>query len=214
MMTQESARLETRRLDIGYDTPLIARLTVDVHAGEILAILGASGSGKSTLLKTIAGLIAPGRGEVLIDGCDVTSVAIHERGIGLVFQEPLLFTHLNVIDNIAYGLRRHGFTRKVAAQRSVDLLNWVGMAGFEERSVNQLSGGQAQRIALARALAPEPAVMLLDEPFSALDTDLRARLVEEVSGKLRERGCATVYVTHDPKEADDMADSTITVQSS
>ena len=180
--------------------------------GGILGILGVSGQGKSTLLKTLAGVTPPLAGRILIDGRDVTDTAIHERGIGFVFQEPLLFTHLSVIDNIAYGLRRHRVPRAQARERSAELLDWVGLAGLERRSVHELSGGQAQRVALARALAPEPAVMLLDEPFSALDTELRSRLVEEVSAMLRQRGCATVYVTHDPAEAEAMADSIVRLE--
>jgi len=206
-------RLETHALQIGYTKPLIPTLDLSVPSGSILGILGASGRGKSTLLKTLAGVTPPLSGNVLIDGRDVTGTAIHQRGIGFVFQEPLLFTHLNVIDNIAYGLRRHGVAKAQARERSVELLHWVGLAGLERRSVHELSGGQAQRVALARALAPEPAVMLLDEPFSALDTELRSRLVAEVSAMLRQRGCATVYVTHDPIEAEAMADSVIQLES-
>jgi ABC-type sulfate/molybdate transport systems ATPase subunit len=205
-------RLQTRSLRIGYTTPLLPDLNLEVPKGSILGILGVSGYGKSTLLKTLAGVTPPLAGRVLIDSRDVTDTAIHERGIGFVFQEPLLFTHLNVIDNIAYGLRRHRVPRVQARERSAELLEWVGLAGLERRSVHELSGGQAQRVALARALAPEPAVMLLDEPFSALDTELRSRLVEEVSAMLRLRGCATVYVTHDPVEAEAMADSIVRLE--
>ncbi|NQW73868.1 MAG: ABC transporter ATP-binding protein [Actinobacteria bacterium] len=207
------SRLETRALQIGYTEPLIPTLDLLVHSGSILGILGASGRGKSTLLKTLAGVTPPLSGRVLIDGRDVTGTAIHERGIGFVFQEPLLFTHLNVIDNIAYGLRRHRVPKTQARERGAELLDWVGLAGKERTSVHELSGGQAQRVALARALAPEPAVMLLDEPFSALDTELRSRLVAEVSAMLRQRGCATVYVTHDPSEAAAIADSVIQLES-
>ena len=207
------SRLETRALQIGYTEPLIPTLNLSVPSGSILGILGASGRGKSTLLKTLAGVTPPLSGRVLIDGRDVTGTAIHERGIGFVFQEPLLFTHLNVIDNIAYGLRRHRVPKTQARERGAELLDWVGLAGKERTSVHELSGGQAQRVALARALAPEPAVMLLDEPFSALDTELRRRLVDEVSAMLRQRGCATVYVTHDPSEAAAIADSVIQLES-
>ena len=191
-------RLQTQGLLIGYTTSLIPALDLTVSKGSILGILGASGRGKSTLLGTLAGVTPPLAGRVFI---------------GFVFQEPLLFTHLNVIDNIAYGLRRHGVAKAQARERSAELLHWVGLAGLERRSVHELSGGQAQRVALARALAPEPAVMLLDEPFSALDTELRSRLVAEVSAMLRNRGCATVYVTHDPSEAAAMADSIIQLES-
>jgi ABC-type sulfate/molybdate transport systems ATPase subunit len=206
-------RLETRALQIGYTEPLIPTLDLSVPSGSILGILGASGRGKSTLLKTLAGVTPPLSGHILIDGRDVTATAIHQRSIGFVFQEPLLFTHLNVIDNIAYGLRRHGMSRSQARVRSAELLDWVGLAGKERTSVHELSGGQAQRVALARALGPEPAVMLLDEPFSALDTELRNRLVAEVSAMLRQRGCATVYVTHDPLEAAAIADTVIQLES-
>ena len=208
----EPPRLQTRSLRIGYTTPLLPDLNLAVPKGGILGILGVSGQGKSTLLKTLAGVTPPLAGRVLIDSRDVTDTAIHERGIGFVFQEPLLFTHLSVIDNIAYGLRRHRVPRAQARERSAELLDWVGLAGLERRSVHELSGGQAQRVALARALAPEPAVMLLDEPFSALDTELRSRLVEEVSAMLRLRRCATVYVTHDPVEAEAMADSIVRLE--
>ena len=204
--------LETRSLRIGYATPLVPDLDLGVPKGSILGILGASGHGKSTLLKTLAGVMPPLAGRILIDGRDVTDTAIHERGIGFVFQEPLLFTHLNVIDNVSYGLRRHRVSKAEARARGAELLEWVGLGGLERRSVHELSGGQAQRVALARALAPEPAAMLLDEPFSALDTELRSRLVEEVSAMLRQRGCATVYVTHDPAEAEAMADSIVRLE--
>ena len=207
-----SARLQILALSVGYHAPLLDDLALTVASGEVIGILGPSGSGKSSLLKTLAGVMPPLSGRILIDGQDVTETPVHARGVGIVFQEPLLFTHLDVVDNIAYGLRRHGVSRTTARQRSAELLAWVGLAGLENRSVHQLSGGQAQRVALARALAPEPAVMLLAEPFSALDTDLRSRLVNEVAAMLRERGCATVYVTHDPDEAHAMADSTIVLQ--
>ena len=212
-ITPAASRLETRSLQIGYTKPLIPTLDLSVPSGSILGILGASGRGKSTLLKTLAGVTPPLSGNVLIDGRDVTATAIHERGIGFVFQEPMLFTHLNVIDNIAYGLRRHRVPKTQARERGAELLDWVGLAGKERTSVHELSGGQAQRVALARALAPEPAVMLLDEPFSALDTELRRRLVDEVSAMLRQRGCATVYVTHDPSEAAAIADNVIQLES-
>lgn len=204
-----AARLQTQGLRIGYDAPLLPDLDLTVAEGAILGVLGASGQGKSTLLKTLAGVMPPLSGRILIDGRDLTDAPIHERGIGFVFQEPLLFTHLNVVDNVAYGLRRHRVPKGQARDRAAELLDWVGLAGLERRSVHELSGGQAQRVALARALAPEPAVMLLDEPFSALDTELRGRLAEEVAAMLRQRGCAAVYVTHDPDEAATMADTVI-----
>ena len=194
---------------IGYDRALLPPIDLHIDAGGITAVLGASGRGKSTLLKTIAGVVPPLGGRVRVDDRDITELPIHERGVGLMFQEPLLFSHLDVVDNIAYGLRRHGLPRGQARAEASELLAWVGLAGYEHRPVRELSGGQAQRVALARALAPRPRVMLLDEPFSALDVELRGRLAEEVPALLRERGCAVLYVTHDPGEAAVIADEVV-----
>lgn len=196
-------------LTFGYGTALTDAITIDIAPREVVAILGASGSGKSTLLGTIAGIVPTLAGRVLVDGRDVTEAPIQERGVGIVFQEPLLFTHLDCGGNVSYGLRRRGWARAAAAERASELLHWVGLGGYEHRDVRALSGGQAQRVALARALAPNPRVMLLDEPFSALDVDLRARLVREVRHLLHEQQAATLYVTHDPAEAEAMADRVI-----
>ena len=196
-------------LVIGYDRALLPPIDLHIDAGGITAVLGASGSGKSTLLQTIAGVVPALDGRVRVDDRDITALPIQARGVGLMFQEPLLFSHLDVVDNIAYGLRRRGLPRGQARAAASDLLTWVGLAGYEHRPVRELSGGQAQRVALARALAPEPRVMLLDEPFSALDVDLRRRLAEEVPALLRERGCAVCYVTHDPIEAEAIAQEVI-----
>lgn len=196
-------------LTVGYQTALTDAISINIAPREVVAILGASGSGKSTLLATIAGIVPALGGRVLVDGRDVTDAPIQHRGIGIVFQEPLLFTHLDCAGNIGYGLRRHGLTRAAAAERASELLRWVGLDGYESRDVRALSGGQAQRVALARALAPNPRVMLLDEPFSALDVDLRARLVREVRQLVHEQQAATLYVTHDPAEAEAMADRVI-----
>lgn len=201
--------LSLSELAVGYDRPLFDPLTMSIAPGEIVAVLGASGSGKSTLLKTIAGVLDPLSGRIEIDDSDMARTPINERRVGLVFQEPLLFVHLDVVDNIAYGLRRHGMPKAEARLRGSELLDWVGLAGYEHRAVRELSGGQAQRVALARALAPEPRVMLLDEPFSALDTELRSRLAREVAALVRERDCATLYVTHDPGEAEAIADRVV-----
>lgn len=202
-----TARLETRDLALGYDGAVFARgIDLIVEAGEIVAILGPSGSGKSTLLQTIAGVVPAMAGSVLVDGVDVTTMPIHRRGIGVIFQQPLLFPHLDVTDNIAYGLRRHGMRRSDARRMAADLLAWVGLEGYGARSVTELSGGQAQRVALARAVAPQPSILLLDEPFSALDLDLRQRLAAEVAQMLREQGISALHVTHDRAEAQQVAD--------
>lgn len=206
-----TSRLSTRGLAIGYSAPLSAGIDLDVEPAEILAVLGASGSGKSTLLATLAGVIPALGGTILVDGDDITNAPIHRRGVGLIFQEPLLFAHLDVGDNVAYGLRRHGVPRPEARRRAAELVDWLGLAGYERRPVAELSGGQAQRVALARALAPRPAVLLLDEPFSALDQDLRQRLAADVAAMLRKERVGALHVTHDAVEAASIADRVVTM---
>ncbi len=201
--------LRTDRLVVGYDDWESGAIDLRVGPGMITAILGPSGCGKSTLLSTIAGIRPALSGAVIVDGVDVTQVPAHERTVGMVFQEPLLFPNYDVARNVGYGLERQGFSRSQARARALELLEWVGLAGFGDRSVDELSGGQAQRVALVRALAPQPAVLLLDEPFSALDVDLRQRLAQEVSELLRDRGVAAVHVTHDPAEAAAIADDVL-----
>lgn len=207
-------RLETRDLALGYEgSVFLTGIDLALRPAEIMAVLGPSGSGKSTLLGTIAGVVPAMAGSVHVDGVDVTDMPIHRRGVGLVFQEALLFPHLNVLDNVAYGLRRHGASRTAARERAGDLLVWLGLGDYRGRRVDELSGGQAQRVALARALAPRPAVLLLDEPFSALDTDLRQRLATEVAEMLRHEQVAAVHVTHDRNEAETVADRVVTLES-
>ena len=198
--------LHTDRLVVGYDGWESDPIDLEVEAGTITAILGPSGCGKSTLLSTIAGIRPAISGRVFVDGVDVTMIPAHERTVGMVFQEPLLFPNYDVARNVAYGLERQGMSRDEARTRAEGLLEWVGLSDFGDRSVDALSGGQAQRVALVRALAPNPALLLLDEPFSALDVDLRQRLAHEVSTLLRSRGLAAVHVTHDPAEAQAIAD--------
>ena len=196
------SRLATVDLTIGYPGHVVAEhIELAVAPGEIVAILGPSGSGKSTLLTTLAGVTPALGGRILVDGIDVTRVPIHRRGIGIIFQEPLLFPHLDVVANVSYGLRRQGLSRPEALARSRELLDWLGLDGYERRSIDELSGGQAQRVALARALAPHPAVLLLDEPFSALDVELRQRLASDVAATLRREGVGALHVTHDLAEA-------------
>ncbi|MDP1876846.1 MAG: ABC transporter ATP-binding protein [Actinomycetota bacterium] len=201
-----TSRLEALDLAIGHGTVLADGLSLSVAPAEIVAIVGPSGSGKSTLLASLAGVVPALGGRVLVDGIDVTTWPVHRRRIGMIFQEPLLFPHLDVGDNVAYGLRRLGQNRRDARAQAVEALAWVGLDGYADRPVERLSGGQAQRVALARALAPRPAVLLLDEPFSALDADLRQRLAADVAGLLRREATAAVHVTHDLDEAAAMAD--------
>jgi sulfate transport system ATP-binding protein len=180
-----------------------------VRPGELLALLGPSGSGKTTLLRVIAGLEIADEGRVFFGGEDVTDRPVQERRVGFVFQHYALFRHLTVFDNIAYGLRARGRAKPPASvirQRVGDLLDLVQLSGLEARYPTQLSGGQRQRVALARALAVEPRVLLLDEPFGALDARVRRELRRWLKEIHRETGQTTIFVTHDQDEALEMAD--------
>lgn len=193
------------QLIVGYKTPLHEPFSFTVEPGSVLAVVGPSGCGKSTLLATIAGITPALGGRVIIGGHDVTESPTHERRVAMVFQEPLLFPTMNVLDNVAYGPRRSGLSKVDARAKAEELLGWVDLAGLGDRPVDQLSGGQAQRVSLARALAAEPRVLLLDEPFSALDAPLRTRLAIDVLEAVQRAGIPAVHVTHDPAEADTMA---------
>lgn len=200
-----SSGLNATGLRLAYDgVPVLDGVDLSVAPGEVLAVLGPSGSGKSTLLAALAGLLPLDAGVVEFDGSDVSQVPVHRRGFGLVFQDPLLFPHLNVGANVAFGL--HGLDRRRRQGRTRELLDLVGLPGFADRRVSTLSGGEAQRIALARALAPQPRALLLDEPFAALDRPLRLRLAADVAALLRRLGTPAVLVTHDEAEADAVAD--------
>ena len=176
-------------------------VTLDVADGEVVAVLGPSGSGKSTLLRVVAGLQRLDSGRVLLDGEDLAPTPPHRRGIGLVFQDHALFQHKDVWGNIAFGLRMRGGTRPEIERRVRELLELVGLTGFEHRSVATLSGGEQQRVALARALAPEPRVLLLDEPLGSLDRRLRDRLLDDLVRLFAELRITAIYVTHDQAEA-------------
>lgn len=206
-----NAGLELLACSIGYDVPLLQADLV-VPQGSIVAILGPSGCGKSTLLASILGSVPLLGGSVRVNGVDVTALPIHQRKVGMVFQDPLLFTHLTVGRNVMYGLRRAGMPADQARERSSELLAWVGLERFEERSPLELSGGQAQRVALARALAPKPALLLLDEPYSALDAELRSRLAGEVAELLREEAVTAIHVTHDQSEARSITDTVYRIE--
>ena len=176
-------------------------VTLEIADGEVVTVLGPSGSGKSTLLRVIAGLQRPDLGRVLLDGEDITSVPPHRRGIGLVFQDHALFHHRDVRGNVAFGLRMRGDSRSEVERRVGELLALVGLEGYEARSIATLSGGEQQRVALARALAPEPRVLLLDEPLGSLDRRLRDRLLEDLERLFETVSLTALYVTHDQAEA-------------
>lgn len=186
--------------------PVLRDLTLDVSEGEIIALLGASGSGKSTLLRLIAGLDAPDRGDVRLRGASLLTVPVHARGFGLMFQDFALFPHLNVLRNVAFGLRMRGVPIREADAQAALALARVGLADFALRDTAGLSGGEKQRVALARSLAPQPSLLMLDEPLASLDAALRDRLVEELRAIIRSAGLTAIYVTHDQREAFSIAD--------
>ena len=174
---------------------------LEVAEGEVVALLGPSGSGKSTLLRVVAGLHRPDTGRVVLAGEDATAVPVHRRGIGVVFQDQALFHHRDVWGNVAFGLRMRDARREEIERRVAELLELVGLAGFERRSIATLSGGERQRVALARALAPEPRVLLLDEPLGSLDRPLRERLLDDLEGIFDAVRVTALYITHDFAEA-------------
>ena len=188
------------------DNVALDDVSLCIESGEFICLLGASGCGKTTLLRIIAGLELLDRGEISIDGNNIDHLACHRRNIGMVFQSLALFQHMNVGDNIAYGLKMRGVGKKDRLERADELLKIVGLEGYASRSVTSLSGGQKQRVAIARALALEPHLFLMDEPFSALDAGLRDHLQVEVKEIQKRLGVTTVFVTHDQREAMALAD--------
>lgn len=183
--------------------PVVDGLSLHLRPGELTCLLGPSGCGKTTALRAIAGFEPVTRGQITLDGTPVSrpglTLAPERRRLGMVFQDYALFPHLSVADNVAFGLRRR--SRSAARATAERLLELVGLAGHGSRYPHELSGGQQQRVAVARALAPEPPLLLLDEPFSNLDVELRERLAGEVRDILRQQGTAAVFVTHDQHEA-------------
>ncbi|HRO94373.1 MULTISPECIES: ABC transporter ATP-binding protein [Micrococcaceae] len=195
-------------VSVAYPNGFVAVRDMDlaVDAGEIVALLGASGSGKSTLLRGIAGLERVSAGSLWMRGRRMNRVPVHERGCGMVFQDGQLFPHRSVARNIGYGLETSGLSRAERRTRVDEMLRLVGLEGYGNRAVQTLSGGQAQRVALARSLATRPRLLLLDEPLSALDRALRERLAVDLRRILTSTGTTAVYVTHDHAEAFTVAD--------
>ncbi len=193
-------QVDAARVTLGGHAAL-AGADLVVESGATIAVLGPSGSGKSTLLRAIAGLQRLDAGSVMLDGRSLDGVPPHRRGVGLMFQDDALFPHRDVAANVAFGLRMIGVPRAAAAERVAELLALVGLEGREHRAIASLSGGERKRVALARALAPEPRVLLLDEPLGALDRPLHDRLVAELRELFDRIGQTAVYVTHDVAEA-------------
>ncbi|MCS7200322.1 MAG: ABC transporter ATP-binding protein, partial [Caldimicrobium sp.] len=185
------------------DNYVIRDISFEVEEGEFFSILGPSGSGKTTLLRIIAGLDSLDKGEILIGGKlvakDSWQIPPEKRGIGLVFQDPALFPHLNVFENIAFGIE--GLSKQERKRRVFELLELIGLSGYEGRYPHELSGGEKQRVALARALAPRPKVLLLDEPFANLDYELKRELGEETRSIAKKQNITVLMVTHDQEEA-------------
>jgi putative spermidine/putrescine transport system ATP-binding protein len=176
-------------------------LNLEVGAGELVALLGPSGGGKTTALRIVAGLDRADEGQVVLKGRDITDVPAHKRNMGMVFQAYSLFPHLNVVENVAFGLKMRKIAKSVREKKINAILELVGLDHHHKRFAHQLSGGQQQRVALARALVIEPEVLLLDEPLSALDAQVRTNLREEIRRLQLELGTTTLFVTHDQEEA-------------
>ena len=192
--------------------PAVTDVDLVVPDGRVTAIMGPSGCGKSTLLRAIAGLERPSVGRITYGGRDLARVPVHHRGFGLMFQDYVLFPHLDVAGNVAFGLRMQGLSPAAVRARVADVLALVGLVGYEGRSVGQLSGGEQQRVGLARSLAPAPRLLMLDEPLGALDRALRERLLVELRELFDRLGIAILYVTHDQEEAFAVADRVVVMR--
>lgn len=208
------ALLSVQHIRKSYESaPLLRGLSFEIGAGEIVCLLGPSGAGKTTLLRIIAGLEEAEGGQVLFEGRDLRAVPVHRRGFGLMFQDLALFPHRHVYDNVAFGLRMQRLPEAEVRARVEQTLALVGLAAgrFAARDVNRLSGGEQQRVALARSLAPRPRFLMLDEPLGALDRILREQLVTDLRALLKRIGMTALYVTHDQEEAFAIADRLVIV---
>ena len=186
---------------------ILKNVSLEVKTGQLISLLGSSGCGKSTLLKTVAGIIEPYSGDVLIDGKSVLGVPVHRRGVVIVFQDLRLFPHMTVAENVEFALKMSGMKKQQYRQIAREQLAKVRLEGLEDRRISQISGGQMQRVALARAFAVRPSVMLLDEPFSSLDEELRLEMGNLLLELQRESELTTVLVTHDTQEARRLSDA-------
>ncbi|MBE2272025.1 MAG: ABC transporter ATP-binding protein [Anaerolinea sp.] len=199
--------IQLERVNKSYGAQRVVRdVSLHIETGELFVLLGASGSGKSTLLRLIAGLLLPDSGRIWLNEREVTQLAPQQRGTGFVFQNYSLFRHMTVAQNIEFGLSIRRISRSERTRRTHDLLDLIGLPGLGDRLPSQLSGGQQQRVALARALAYQPNVLLLDEPFGALDVKIRVQLRQSLREIQQRLGVTTILVTHDQEEAFDIAD--------
>ena len=194
--------LELQDITKSYEgKPLLKGISFTVKEGQTVCLLGASGSGKSTLLRIIAGIETQEGGNILWNGSEISSKPVHQRGFGLMFQDYALFPHRNVFDNVAFGLKMQGAASDATHRRVLEVLDMVSMADFARRKVTDLSGGEQQRVALARALAPNPKLLMFDEPLGALDRTLRERVLHDLRDLLHATRIPAIYVTHDQEEA-------------
>jgi ABC-type Fe3+/spermidine/putrescine transport system ATPase subunit len=205
--------LTVNNIHKSFDDNLVLKgISFTQQPGEVLALLGPSGCGKSTLLAVIAGLVQPDSGQVQWNGIDLAGIPPHRRGFGLMFQDYALFPHMNVHGNVAFGLQMQKLPKSEIDEKVIGALQLVGLPSFETRDASTLSGGEQQRVALARALAPEPALLMLDEPLGSLDRTLRAQLLDDLRSIVRGAGQTTLYVTHDQEEAYALADRIVVMQ--
>jgi iron(III) transport system ATP-binding protein len=200
----------SKRYGSNASAPLAVKgISFEIKKGSLTTILGPSGCGKTTTLRMIAGLESPTGGQIIMDGKDVTTLGPADRNVSMMFQSYALFPHMNVVENVMYGLRMSGIAKDTALGRASEALKNVGLVGFNDRLPSELSGGQQQRVALARALVLEPAVLLFDEPLSNLDARLRREMREEIRGLQQRLGLTVAYVTHDQSEALAVSDQII-----
>ncbi|MEK7295755.1 MAG: ABC transporter ATP-binding protein, partial [Actinomycetota bacterium] len=205
--------LHVADISVSLDTiEIFHDLSLELATGEIVSLVGPSGSGKTTLLRAIAGLQPLNAGKIFVGSRDVTEVPTYRRGIGMVFQDNQLFSHMSVFDNIEYSLRISGVNKISRRQRVAEMLRLVGLDDLGQRTTMQLSGGEAKRVAVARSLVAEPSVLLLDEPLTGLDGELHQRLLNDLSVLIRSRGITIVHVTHDHNEARQLSDRIVDIR--
>ncbi len=207
---EKNVIIDLRNISVSFDGEVILdKLNLYIRNGEFITFLGPSGCGKTTTLRVIAGFLAPDEGDVVFEGKIINGVPAHKRQVNTIFQRYALFPHLNVAENIAFGLKLKKMSKKEIADKVSEMLALVNLKGFEHRNINSLSGGQQQRVAIARALAVEPKVLLLDEPLAALDLKLRKDMQAELKNIQQRLGITFIFVTHDQEEALSMSDTIV-----
>ena len=209
-MVKEQNIIELHNITVSFDgETVLDDLDLSIKDGEFVTFLGASGCGKTTTLRVIAGFISPDHGDVFFDGARINDLPPHKRQVNTIFQRYALFPHLNVFDNVAFGLKVAGMKKDQIREKVEEMLELVNMKAFAQRKIHNLSGGQQQRVAIARALVNNPRVLLLDEPLAALDYKLRKDMQNELKRIQRQTGITFIFVTHDQEEALSMSDTVV-----